>query len=119
MLHAPFIRSRPPRTIISALMIPMTSVDTAVTAETPVTALATFLNRRCAPFANTSCSRFSTPYAFTMRMPPSVSVSRPVTSALIFPRSRKTGRSLEKLTAIVTPNRTRMSRVTLVSRQFR
>ena len=34
-----------------------------------------FRNKRCAPFANTSCSRFSTPYAFTTRMPPSVSVS--------------------------------------------
>ena len=118
-LHAPLISARPPITIISAPISPMTSVETDVTADTPVTALATFRNSRCAPRAKTSCSRFSTPYAFTTRMPPSVSASRPVTSALIFPRSRKTGRSFEKPNAIVAPKRMRMKSVRLVSRQFR
>src|SRR5205823_5012772 len=40
-----------------------------------------------------SSSRFSAVYDLTMRIPPSVSARRPVTSALIFPRSRNSGRS--------------------------
>ena len=39
-----------------------------------------------------------------MRMPPSVSFSRPVTSALILPRSRKSGRSRLNAVAIAKPN---------------
>ena len=117
-VHAPDISALPPRTIIKAPMSPITNVEIEVTADTPVTVLATFRNRRCTPRAKTSSSRFSTPYAFTIRMPPRVSPSRPVTAALIFPRSRKTGRIREKATAIVTPNRTSTSRMSDVSRQL-
>ena len=53
-----------------------------------------------------------------MRMPPSVSVSRPVTSALILPRSRKIGRSRVKAIAITTPNDASNSSVAVVSCQL-
>ena len=39
-----------------------------------------------------------------MRMPPSVSFSRPVTSALILPRSRNSGRRRLKASAMPPPN---------------
>ena len=39
-----------------------------------------------------------------MRMPPSVSFSRPVTSALILPRSRNSGRSRLNASAMAPPN---------------
>ena len=58
--HAPLISARPPSTIIRAPISPMTSVEMDVTADTPVTALATLRNSRCAPRAKTICSRFST-----------------------------------------------------------
>ena len=54
-----------------------------------------------------------------MRTPPRVSASRPVTSALIFPRSRNSGRSRENAIAIAPPRTTRINRVTEVRRQFR
>ena len=53
-----------------------------------------------------------------MRMPPSVSVSRPVTSALILPRSRKIGRSRVKASAITPPKAASNTSVTVVSRQL-
>ena len=77
--------ARPPTTIMSTPMMPTMAVaprrpprrrpSTGDIAEEPV--------RR--PRVKTSASRGSAVYAFTMRMPPSVSASRPVTSALIFP----------------------------------
>ncbi len=53
-----------------------------------------------------------------MRMPPRVSANRPVTSALIFPRSRKIGRRRVKAAAIIPPNVASSTSVMLVSFQF-
>ena len=61
VVQTPSISARPPSTIISAAMTPMTSVATDETTDTPMTAFATFRKRRCTPLANTSCSRRSTP----------------------------------------------------------
>ena len=109
----------PPMSIIAMPIEPMTSDEKAVTAETPVSDWATLRRRRCAPFAKTSSSRFSAVYNFTMRTPPSDSASRPVTSALIWPRSRKSGRSRLNAVAIPPPNAPRMTTVTIVSFQLR
>ena len=49
-------------------MAPTTSVEKAVTAETPVIDCAMLRNRRCTPWVNTICSRFSAVYALTMRI---------------------------------------------------
>ena len=54
-----------------------------------------------------------------MRMPPSVSLSRPVTSALILPRSRKSGRSRLNAVAIAPPKAPSATMVTIVSSQLR
>ena len=53
-----------------------------------------------------------------MRMPPSVSVSRPVTSALILPRSRKIGRSRVKASAMTPPKAASSTSVAVVSCQL-
>jgi hypothetical protein len=53
-----------------------------------------------------------------MRTPPSACASRPVTSAVIAPRSRKSGRSRLKATDIPPPNATRISRIAPVSFQL-
>jgi len=108
----------PPMSIIAMPMAPMTTPENAPIADTPVSDCATFRNRRCAPFANTISSRFSAVYALTMRTPPSDSPSRPVTSALIWPRSRKSGRSRLNAVAMPMPNVSRMTIVTEVSRQL-
>ena len=49
----------PPTRIRMTPMTPTTSVENAVTAETPVIDCATLRNSRCAPRAKTSSSRFS------------------------------------------------------------
>ncbi len=54
-----------------------------------------------------------------MRMPPSDSLSRPVTSALIWPRSRKIGRRRLKPNAMAPAKPSSTSSVTDVSIQFR
>ena len=54
-----------------------------------------------------------------MRMPPSVSFSRPVTSALILPRSRKSGRSRWNAIAMAPPNTPSATIVMQVRNQFR
>ncbi len=54
-----------------------------------------------------------------MRMPPRVSFSRPVTSALIFPRSRKSGLNRLNAVAIAKPNEARATMLMSVSSQFR
>ena len=56
----------------------------------------TFCSRRSMPAAKTACSRASAWYPLTTRTPPSDSVRRPVTSALMRPRSRKMGRMVRK-----------------------
>ena len=89
---SPAMIARPPSQIISTPMMPTTTVLPAVVADTPVIDFATFRNRRCAPLAKMISSRRSAVYDFTTRMPPIASVRRPVTSALILPRSRKSGR---------------------------
>ena len=101
---APARIAEPPTSIIAMPIAPMTSDENAVTAETPVSDWATLRNSRCAPFAKTSSSRFSAVYALTMRTPPSDSASRPVTSALICPRSRNSGRRRLNAVAIPPPN---------------
>jgi hypothetical protein len=52
-------------------------------------------------------------------MPPRVSFSRPVTSALILPRSRKSGRRRLKAIAIPPPKTARATMVMQVRNQFR
>ncbi len=49
----------PPTSIIEMPIAPSTTVEKADTPDTPVSDLATLRNSRCAPFANTSSSRFS------------------------------------------------------------
>ena len=51
-------------------------------------------------------------------MPPIVSVRRPVTSALIAPRSRNIGRSRLNAVVIMTPNTISTTSVALVSFQL-
>ncbi len=108
----------PPISIIATPVAPMTMDENAVTADTPVNDCATLRNSRWAPFANTSSSRFSAVYALTMRTPPSDSASRPVTSALIWPRSRKSGRRRLNAVAIPKPKAPRITSVTVVSFQL-
>src|SRR6266571_3105618 len=105
----------PPTSIIEMPIAPRTTVENADTADTPVSDFATFLNSRCAPLAKTSSSRFSAVYALTMRTPPSDSARRPVTSAVIWPRSRKSGRRRLKAVAMPPPNVPRIAIVTSVS----
>ena len=109
----------PPISMTAMPIAPITSPENAPIADTPVSDLATLRNSRCAPFANTSSSRFSAVYALTMRTPPSDSPSRPVTSALIWPRSRKSGRKRLKAVAMPPPNAPSTRMVTAVSFQFR
>ncbi len=100
-------------------MPPVMTMVAAPSADVPVIVLAMLRNSRCTPRANTSCSPRSATYDFTTRMPPSDSPSRPVTSALICPRSRKMGRSLANANAIIPPNTARIRMVADVSRQLR
>ncbi len=51
--------ARPPTMIIIMPMMPTTTVENAVIAETPVIDCATLRKIRCTPFVNTSSSRFS------------------------------------------------------------
>jgi hypothetical protein len=85
-----------------------------VVADTPVIELAMLRKSRLTPLANVACSRRSVPYAFTTRMPPSVSLRRPVTSPWILPRSRKIGRRWVNARAIPKPNTARMPTMTSV-----
>ena len=111
---------RPPMTIIITPITPEITAVPAPTADVPVIVLATLRNSLCAPRAKTSRSRGSATYTFTRRTPPIVSASRPVTSALIAPRSRKSGRSsVERHASSSRRSRRRMSSVALVSFQFR
>ncbi len=76
-------------------------------------------NSALAPRVNTSRSLRSARYALTMRIPPSVSPSRPVTSAFSLPRSRNSGRSLVNAYAMPPPKHARMRIAISVSRQFK
>ena len=55
----PFRIDVPPISIIAMPIAPITTDENAVIADTPVSDFATLRNSRCAPFANTSSSRFS------------------------------------------------------------
>jgi len=111
--------ARPPTRIISTPMPPTMTVVAAPSDETPVMVLAMLRNSRFTPRVKTSCSLRSATYDLTTRMPPSDSARRPVTSALICPRSRKMGRSFEKAYAMSPPNTARMTIVLVVRRQLR
>ena len=55
----PWRMALPPTNIIEMPIAPSTNVENADTVETPVNDCATLRNKRCAPLANTSSSRFS------------------------------------------------------------
>ena len=57
--HPPSRIERPPMTIISTPMMPTTTVENAVIAETDVIDCAMLRNSRCTPRVKTSSSRFS------------------------------------------------------------
>ena len=59
MVMAPSRIAAPPISIIATPLAPTTRDENAMTADVPVSDLATLRNIRCAPFANTSSSRFS------------------------------------------------------------
>ena len=86
--------------------------------EMPVMVAAMLRNSVLAPRVNTSRSLRSAWYALTIRIPPRVSARRPVTSALILPRSRNSGRSLVKASAIPAPKQARIRIAIAVSRQL-
>lgn len=115
---SPPMSAPPPTTTITMLISPMITDEKDVTADTPVTALATLRRSRCAPFAKTRSSFRSEVYALTMRTPAKLSPSRPVTSALMRPRSRKSGLRRRKAKAMAPPNTSRTAMVKTVRRQF-
>src|ERR1035441_6424449 len=87
-----------------APMTPMSVEDDRLMTEVAVRVRKTFCSRRSTPELNTSCSRCSAWYPLTTRTPPSDSVRRPVTSALILARSRKIGRMVRKALRRPNPN---------------
>ena len=97
---------------------PMITVEIAPTADVPVIVDAMFLKRRSTPPLNTASSRFSATYVLTRRIPPSVSLRRPVTSALISWRLRKIGRSFLNAMDIDTAKMKSSATVASVSRAF-
>src|SRR5881227_1619853 len=112
------ILERPPSRIIRIPIAPMMIVANEPTPEMPVMVAAMLRNSVLAPRVNTSRSLRSAWYALTIRIPPRVSARRPVTSALILPRSRNSGRSLVKASAIPAPKQARMRIAIAVSRQL-
>ncbi len=110
--------ARPPMIVSSTPITPTIAVVAAPTAEVPVIVERMLLKRRSTPPAKTFSSRSSAVYTFTIRTPPTVSVRRPVTSALITLRSRKIGRSRLKAKAIIPPKPARMMSVIEVSFQL-
>ena len=115
----PLITSRPPTYIAINPITPTTASPKVPVSDVPVMVLAIFSNSFCTPFPNTSFSRSSAVYTLISRMPPSVSVSRPVTSAVITLRSRKIGRRRLNAIDITTPNTARNTIVAAVRRQLR
>ena len=116
---APERMACPPSRIMRIPIAPTMRVANAPTPEIPVMVVAMLRNSVFAPRVKTSRSLRSARYALTMRMPPSVSPSRPVTSALSLPRSRNRGRNLANAYAIPPPKQARMRIAISVSRQFR
>ena len=99
-------------------MSPVSTAVPAVTADVPVIVAAMLRNNLCTPRANTRRSRGSATYTLTRRTPPIVSVNRPVTSALIAPRSRNIGRRRWNAMVIMPPKRASATSVALVNLQF-
>ncbi len=94
---------------------PRSTVEESERAEVVARVRNTLSRMRRTPPSKTAASRPSAWYPFTTRTPPSDSVSRPVTSAYICPRSRNTGRSTRnprKTTSPKTASATRVRRVT-------
>ena len=91
-VSAPAMICRAPMYITEAPTTPIRTVEERVSREMEVSVRMTFWSRRSTPPENTRASASSAWYPFTTRTPASDSVNRPVTSAVIFPRSRKMGR---------------------------
>ena len=109
----------PPITIITTAIEPTITDEKEVSADTPVIDLATLRRSRCAPRAKTRSSFRSEVNALTMRTPAKLSPSRPVTSALIRPRSRKSGLRRRNAKAMAPPKRSSTAMVKTVSCQFK
>ena len=92
----PCMMKYPPMPIIPAEAIPNKKVEALVIKAVAVRLFFTFKNKRSTPFSKVFCSCSSALKPFMTRIPFKVSVKRPVTSALILPRSRKIGRMYPK-----------------------
>ena len=97
--------------IINAPTTPSTAVEASDISDCAVNEEITFASSLATPAANTFASLASAWYPFTTRTPPSDSVSLPVTSALIFERSRKIGRIVLKARCRISPNTTTIANV--------
>ena len=82
----------PPIPMIPAEAIPKRKVEALVIKAVAVKLFFTLRKRRSTPTSKVFCSCSSALKPLITRIPFKVSVKRPVTSALIFPRSLKIGR---------------------------
>ena len=105
---------RDPIYMITAPTKPIRTVDANVISEIVLKLANTLSSSRCAPLVNTPASRRSAWYPLITRTPPSVSVNRPVTSALILPRSRKIGRTVRNARCKTAPNANKTTSTTVV-----
>ncbi len=110
----PEITLWPPSWITIALTTPISTAAERLISDVAVSVFSTFSSKRRTPPANTFSSRASAWYPFTTRTPPSDSVSRPVTSALILDRVRKIGRIVAKALFSPTPKTRRTPKATAV-----
>ena len=111
---------RPPMMIMSTPITPEITAVPAPTADVPVIVFATLRNSLCDPAREHELARAARRCRPSrVRTPPIVSASRPVTSALIAPRSRNSGRSRLNAVVIIPPNASSTTSVALVSFQFR
>ena len=116
MVRVPAMIWRAPTYIMTAPTSPSSTLEERLITEVAVSVRITLSSRRCTPAANTECSRASAWYPLITRTPPSDSVRRPVTSALILPRSRKMGRMVPKALFSATPKHSRKPNATSVMR---
>ena len=77
--------------MIPAEAVPSKKVEALVIKAVAVKLFLTLRKRRSTPSSKVFCSCFSALNPLMTRIPLRVSVKRPVTSALIIPRSRKIG----------------------------
>ena len=92
MVSVPAMIWRAPTYITVPPTMPISDVADRLISDMAVSDFSTLSSRRSTPPENTRASSASAWYPFTTRTPASDSVSRPCTSALILPRSRKIGR---------------------------